>query len=96
MKPKYLLFYALILWCFTAFSQSPSENFPPPEVQPVVEAFRASGAINVDGRLNESDWSNGHAVEDFFRREPRQGGPIKYTTSVKFLFDESDKALKPL
>ena len=90
MKLEHPLFFILNLLCCSIFSQNQTENFPPPEVQPVVEAVRASGTIHVDGRLDESDWSNGHAVEDFFRREPRQGGPIKYKTTVKFLFDDKN------
>ncbi|MEO1257233.1 MAG: DUF5916 domain-containing protein [Bacteroidota bacterium] len=90
MKLKFLLLSILHFWCFSIFAQGTSDNFPPPEVQPVVHAVRASGAINVDGRLDESDWSQVQAVEDFFRREPRQGGPIKYATTVKFLFDDKN------
>ena len=83
-------FLSLTYYAFQSFRKVKTENFPPPEVQPVVVALRASGAINVDGRLDESDWSKGNAVEDFFRREPRQGGRIKYVTSVKFLFDDDN------
>ena len=91
MKTKYLLLTVLSFWCFSIFSQNDaSENFPPPEVQPVVQALRASGTISVDGHLDESDWSKGQVVADFFRREPRQGGSIKYATTVKFLFDDKN------
>jgi hypothetical protein len=69
-------------------AQDNEENFPPPETPPVVNAQKASGKIVVDGKLNEPDWSQGDEVSDFFRREPRQGGPIRYETVVKFLYDE--------
>lgn len=65
-----------------------NENFPPPEIPIEIHAQKASSAVNVDGRLNEADWQRGTAVENFFRVEPRQGGPIRYKTSVKFLYDE--------
>ncbi len=66
------------------------ENFPPPEEQPEIEALSTTTAIVVDGRLNEGDWSRGKAVSNFFRREPRQGGSIKYDTEVKFLYDDKN------
>ncbi len=84
-----LLFSLGLALALTARSQD-DQNFPPPEVQPVVKATRAQGTIAVDGRLDESDWSQGVPVSDFFRREPRQGGPIRYETEVKFLFDDKN------
>lgn len=64
------------------------DNFPPPEQAPVIKVERVSQAINIDGKLDEVDWDKATAVSDFFRREPRQGGPIKYETKVKFLYDD--------
>ncbi len=84
-----LLLFGLIIWPGLHLQAQESEdNFPPPDGQPVVEARRAAGPINVDGRLDEGDWSRGQAASDFFRREPRQGGPIRYETEVKFLYDD--------
>lgn len=86
---RLLLFLAALLPSIALFAQHGSDgNFPPPVVQPVVEAQRAVGSINVDGRLDEADWSQGIAVADFFRQEPRQGGPIRYETEVRFLYDD--------
>ena len=66
------------------------ENFPPPEDPMEIEARKATVDINVDGRLDEADWETGMAAEDFFRREPRQGGSIRYETKVKFLYDDKN------
>ncbi|MEM9325278.1 MAG: DUF5916 domain-containing protein [Bacteroidota bacterium] len=85
---RFVLPVCVVLWSVTGWAQEDNNNFPPPEVQPVVEAFRVTADINVDGRLDESDWARGKAVSDFFRQEPRQGGPIRYNTEVKFLFDD--------
>ncbi len=79
---------ALLLIIALLAGAQQEENFPPPEEAPVVEATKVSGAINVDGHLDEADWQRGEGVTDFFRREPRQGGPIKYDTQVKFMFDD--------
>ncbi len=84
---KYVFSLIILFAVFLAKSQD-DENFPPPEVQPEVEAKRSTGLINVDGRLDEADWANGTSVSDFFRREPRQGGEIRYQTEVKFLYDD--------
>ena len=70
-------------------AQDSADNFPPPEVPPTVTAIRADGKITVDGQLNEEDWEKVSPTADFFRQEPRQGGPIRYRTEVKVLFDDT-------
>lgn len=65
-----------------------SENFPPPDTQVEIKAYKVANAITIDGRLDETDWKKATVTADFFRREPRQGGPIKYETEVRFLYDE--------
>lgn len=67
-----------------------NENFPPPENPIEVQAQKVTSTVMVDGRLDESDWQLGIAVEDFFRVEPRQGGQIRYKTKVKFLYDDKN------
>ena len=42
----------------------------------------------LDGKLDEVDWEKANEISDFFKREPRQGGNIRYKTKVKFLYDE--------
>ena len=63
-------------------------NFQPPEQAPIIEAKRATQALTVDGKLDEADWQLATPVTDFFRREPRQGGSIRYETEVRFLYDD--------
>lgn len=63
-------------------------NFPPPENPPIIQASKITNSISVDGRLNEVDWQNGKTISDFFKREPRQGGDIRYKTEVRFLYDD--------
>ena len=77
-----VIFYPIHL-----FAQD-SENFPPPERPPIVQAVKAQGNINVDGKLLEADWERAKAITDFFRMEPRQGGEYRHKTSVKVLYDE--------
>lgn len=87
---RHLILSFLSLFLVTWSVAQESENFPPPEDPVEVEARKVTGSLSVDGRLDESEWQNGTAVEDFFRVEPRQGGPIRYKTKVKFLYDEKN------
>ncbi|MEL6534731.1 MAG: DUF5916 domain-containing protein [Bacteroidota bacterium] len=89
MKIRPIIFIATLAVGYTANAQE-EENFPPPENPPVVEAYRVSGTLAVDGKLDEADWLQGESISDFFRREPRQGGPIRYPTRVKFLYDDKN------
>ncbi len=85
LKAVCLVIMVLLNFCIQA---QDSENFPPPENPVKIKASKVSGTISIDGALDESDWEMAEGVSDFFRREPRQGGTIKYETQVKFLFDD--------
>lgn len=83
-----LVIAVVINTCISLAQESSSEeNFPPPENPPIIQVRKAESTINIDGNLDEADWERAIAVTDFFRREPRQGGPIRYETEVKFLYD---------
>ena len=66
---------------------STSGNFEPPAIPPSVYAVKATGLIQIDGLLTEEAWVGAPPVTQFFRQEPRQGGEIKYTTTVRLLYD---------
>ncbi|MEL6811352.1 MAG: DUF5916 domain-containing protein [Bacteroidota bacterium] len=65
-------------------------NFPPPETPSEIKVEKAMGKITVDGVLDEASWKESKIIDDFFRREPRQGGEIKYGTKVRFLYDDKN------
>ena len=67
-----------------------AENFPPPEVAPVMQASKAKGKITLDGKLDEEDWKQASVSGDFFMLEPRQGGQVEFPTQVRILFDENN------
>lgn len=87
---KHLLLLASLLTFFvqTAFLQHSDNNFPPPEGPLEIVVKKVSTKIQIDGKLDESDWELAAPVSDFFRREPRQGGVIRYETQVKFLYND--------
>ncbi|MEM6726449.1 MAG: DUF5916 domain-containing protein, partial [Bacteroidota bacterium] len=82
-----LCFFALLVTNF-AQAQQDDNNFPPPEDPIEIVVSKATSKITLDGKLEESDWTRADPVSDFFRREPRQGGPVRYETQVKFLYDD--------
>ncbi|MEM6317449.1 MAG: DUF5916 domain-containing protein [Bacteroidota bacterium] len=92
VRPFVLLvaFFGLTIPAFAQTDEVGDLNFPPPENRPEVRAIKTAAPINIDGRLDEAVWQQATAVSDFFRREPRQGGPIRYETEVKFLYDDKN------
>lgn len=63
-------------------------NFPPPDTPLILYAVAANGPIIIDGKLDEQSWIAAKPAGDFFRMEPRQGGEILHTSSVRVIFDE--------
>ncbi len=81
----------LLIGTTTANAQeNEKENFPPLDTPLEVAISKASGQIRLDGNLDEPDWQQAIVTDDFFRREPRQGGPIRYNTEVRFLYDDKN------
>jgi len=48
-----------------------------------------SGAINVDGRLDEPAWRNVPALTEFVQREPAEGAPATDRMEVRFAYDDT-------
>ncbi len=74
----------------TYAQQDTSASFPPPEHPIEVQISKATSDIKIDGKLDETDWEKAERITDFFRREPRQGGTLKYKTEVRILYDEKN------
>ena len=53
-----------------------------------ITAHWTAGPIQIDGRLEESDWDLAEPVSDFVQVEPREGGTPTERTEVRVLFDE--------
>ena len=84
---RYLFLVFLSSYFVVTSQEKQDDNFPPSNVQLEVKVSKAKEAIHLDGKLDEVDWKNVEIVSDFFRREPRQGGSIRYVTEVRFLYD---------
>lgn len=67
-----------------------TDNFPPPEKAPIIQAVRTNIPIKIDGKLDELSWNDAGTITDFFRVEPVQGGTIKNPTTVRVLYDDKN------
>lgn len=86
-----LIILLILLVCFRVQAQKhKAGNFPPLKTPLQIEVPRIETKIKIDGKLNESDWKNAKIINDFFRREPRQGDEIINKTTVYFLYDDKN------
>jgi len=54
-----------------------------------LEAARASGAISLDGALDEPSWSRAPLANRFIQNDPREGTPATFDTDVRVLYDDN-------
>lgn len=72
-----LLLWALLPWPAVARSQDS-----------LIQAVHVSGAIRLDGRLDEPAWTTADSITDFRQREPSVGAAATERTVVKLLRDD--------
>jgi hypothetical protein len=58
------------------------------ELAPVAGATRATGPIDVDGRLDEPVWRQAVAITDFLQQIPLEGQPGTQRTEIRIAFDD--------
>ena len=80
----------LLVMLFKIQAQENQNVFPPPTEAPVITALETKNNVRIDGKLEESDWSNAPVISDFFKVEPRQGGDYLYQSEVRILYDEKN------
>ena len=56
---------------------------------PSLRAAPASGALQIDGRLDEAAWGSAAAASDFTESYPNEGGAPPLRTEARVLYDES-------
>src|SRR3954466_11650646 len=59
-----------------------------PTALPIASAAGVTGSITVDGRLDESAWSQATPITDFHQQQPKEGAAPSERTEVRVLFDE--------
>ena len=82
----YLIFIALFIPVSVSAQSAIIEPHP---VLNQLSAFRASGPITLDGRLDEADWSQADSVSGFRQFEPIEGESATLKTSVRILYDDN-------
>jgi hypothetical protein len=60
----------------------------PERPAPSMAAARVTGAIQIDGRLDEPAWSTAPAATAFIQRDPDEGEPVSRPTEVRILYDD--------
>jgi hypothetical protein len=56
--------------------------------RPVLEAVRATGALTVDGVVDEPAWRDAPVAGDFIQSKPRTGYPASERSEVRVLYDD--------
>lgn len=56
--------------------------------RPSAAAVRRSGAVAIDGRLDEAAWRAAPVVTGFLQKEPVERAPAEHQTEVRILFDD--------
>nr|WP_298922901.1 DUF5916 domain-containing protein [uncultured Allomuricauda sp.] len=87
---KQTILSILTLLISLSLSAQDTDNFPPSDIPIEIDVSKTVGEIKIDGRLDDTDWEQADRTTDFFRREPRQGGALKYKTEVRFLYDDKN------
>jgi hypothetical protein len=54
-----------------------------------ITASAVTGAIEIDGQLDESAWRSATVATDFRQRQPSEGAPASERTEVRILYDQS-------
>ena len=53
-------------------------------------ATKATGPINIDGRLDDEAWRDAPIANGFTQSEPTEGAPARFDTDVKILYDDEN------
>jgi hypothetical protein len=85
-RPFSYLFFLLTLGFLHDFGTAEAGQAAAPEDRRL-PAVRALGRIEVDGRLDDEDWSRAPVASGFVQNEPREGMPASQDTEVRVLYD---------
>lgn len=80
-----------LLLALTAAAVTAAPLAAAPEAAPRVAAIaaRASGAVKLDGRLDDTAWTGTSPIGPLTQSEPDEGAPPSERTEVRVLYDES-------
>lgn len=55
-----------------------------------ITAIKIAEPIKIDGRFDETAWSQAEPANDFFQQQPNEGVPASEKTAVRVLFDDKN------
>lgn len=58
--------------------------------QPEIRIVPTVTPPQIDGKVDEMEWSGASVVKDFIQREPHQGAPATEQTEFRFLYDKNN------
>lgn len=82
----------LFLLCWATLARSQSRTFDQLDANrpPRATAVRFTGAITLDGKLDELEWQNGEPAQDFWETFPADTNHSAYPTEIYFGFDDTN------
>ena len=75
--------YGVVLLIFAAIAATDLNA----EVSKEIRPFFTQEAIEIDGHLNEADWTRAQVIDDFNQQSPDEGQPSTERTEVRMLYD---------
>ena len=79
----------LLSFALAGSLQTPVPSPPPSRgIPPEIRAAKVQGAIAIDGRLTEPDWSSAQPATDFTQTDPVEGAPATERTEARVLIGD--------
>jgi hypothetical protein len=92
MQSARVLLIALWAWCVSPAlllaQGSGSIDYGSARLERRLPATRATGRIELDGRLDEPTWTAAPVAKDFIQNDPHEGAPATFDTEVRLLYDD--------
>jgi len=83
MKLSFFLFFISLV----VVAQKPATVFSPIEERKKIEAGEIKNNLKIDGKLDEGEWKNQKATNNFIQVEPNQGEKANFDSWVKMLYN---------
>lgn len=79
---------AIVIFLINTASLIGQDIFLPPKNKKIIKALAINSVMNVDGILDEKEWSLAQSASDFIQIEPNQGKPSEFITEVKIMSND--------
>ena len=87
-SPSWLVACVLLLVAVTETATA-QDVFEPPDAPTRYLALSTGESIAVDGKLDELVWQRAEPITEFIQKDPNQGDPISYATTVRVAYDDT-------